>query len=595
MLAVLGPRIGAAEVASALVLYRLVYVVVPLIAAGLITAAQTLKLEAANRRAIGESRVVRAAEAVWREAAPMTFGLLTFAAGVVMLVSVATPDAASRLKLLSALAPAGLVDASHFLASLAGVVLLFLAFGVMGRLRRAYLSTLAALVAAALATLAKGFNYEEAIFLVAVAGLLFLSRSAFYRTTTVRSAPLSPGAVAGILVALAAAAWLGLFAHQHVAYRDELWWTFVTDQTAPRFLRASVGAAALTVALIAWRLTSPRPVAAALPTSAELDLAAVALEHAEGATLDANLVFMGDKSLMFSPSGQSFIQYASRGGAWIAMGEPVGPRAERNTMIWAFRDLADRHGVHPVFYAVERDSVADFVDCGLVASKIGETAVVELADFSLEGSRRASLRQAYNRGQREGVVFEIAPSEAFDALEPQLRAVSDQWLAIHHGEEKSFSLGRFDPAYLRRFPTALMRVGEEVVAFANLWRTPEGKSLSIDLMRYGAGAPKNIMDMLFVHLRLWGKGEGYAEFNLGMAPLSGLDPHRLARAVTRLGALVYAEGGEVYGFEGLRTFKNKFGPRWDATYIAAPSGWMLASALGDVALLSSGGLKGLLK
>lgn len=590
MLAVLGPRVGAANVAGALLLYRMVYVIGPLLVAGLVSAVRTTDL-----KALAEHRGVRAAESVWRGAAPMIFGLLTFAAGVVMLVSVATPDAASRLRLLSALAPEALVDASHFLASLAGVVLLFLAFGVMGRIRRAYLGTLAMLIAAALATLAKGFNYEEASFLGLVAVLLFLSREAFYRQTSFRSLPLSPGALASIGLALAAAAWLGFFAHQHVAYRDELWWTFVTDQTAPRFLRASVGAAALALALIVWRLTSPAPAAAAAPSAAEIEAAALALPGAEGATPDANLVFMGDKSLLFSESRQSFVQYATRGNTWVAMGEPVGPRAERAAMIWAYREMCDRHGAQPVFYAVRRDSVADFVDCGLVATKIGENAIVELTDFSLEGSRRASLRQAVNRGQRDGLTFEVAPPEEFEALEPQLRAVSDHWLEIHHGEEKSFSLGRFDPAYLRHFPTAVMKREGQVVAFANIWRTPEGKTIAIDLMRYGEGAPKGVMDMLFTHIMLWGKEQGFAEFDMGMAPLAGLDTHRLARTITRLGALVYEEGGELYGFEGLRAFKNKFGPRWDASYIAAPSGWMLASALGDVALLSSGGLRGLLK
>lgn len=590
MLAVLGPQVGTANVAGALLLYRLTYVGGPLLIAGVVSALPDAKLPA-----LAEHRAVRAAEGVWRGAAPMVFGVLTFASGLVMLISAATPDATARLRLLTALAPEGLVDASHFLASLAGVVLLFLAFGVMGRLRRAYLAALAALIAAAVATLAKGLNYEEAVFLGVVALLLFLSRAAFYRQSSFRASPLSPGAMGGVLLALAAAAWLGFFAHQHVAYSDELWWTFVTDQTAPRFLRASVGVAALTVALIVWRLTSPTPKASATPTPAELAAAVVAFEGGEGATPDANLAFMGDKALLFSESGKSFVQYAARGGAWIAMGEPVGPRAERAAMIWAYRDLCDRHGAQPVFYAVRRDSVADFIDCGLVASKIGEVAIVELTEFGLEGSHRASLRQAYNRGQREGVTFEVAPQEQFDALESELRAISDQWLAIHHGEEKSFSLGRFDAAYLRHFPTALIRVNGVIVAFANVWRTPEGKTVSIDLMRYGTGAPKNVMDMLFVHLMLWGKENGFAEFDMGMAPLAGLDTHRLARAVTRLGALVYAEGGEVYGFEGLRAFKNKFGPRWDATYIAAPSGWMLASALGDVALLSSGGLRGLLR
>ena len=161
--------------------------------------------------------------------------------------------------------------------------------------------------------------------------------------------------------------------------------------------------------------------------------------------------------------------------------------------------------------------------------------------------------------------------------------------------EKGFSLGRFDEAYLRRFPTAVLKVEDRIVAFANLWRTPDGRTLSIDLMRYGTDAPRSSMDLLFLHLIAWGRDNGFVAFDLGMAPLSGLEARRQSPLVTRIGGFVYAEGGGLYGFEGLRAFKEKFVPRWEAVYIAAPTGWMLGPALADAALLSSGGLLGALR
>lgn len=582
VLAVLGPRLGPAPVAAALLLYRAVYVIGPLLAAAIVGA--TLSV---SRRAFAQ------VQSAWEGIAPPLFAALTFLAGVVMLVSVATPDAGHRLALLSPLAPAGLVDTSHFVASLAAVVLLFLAFGIASRVRRAYLATVGVLLLAALATLLKGLNIEEAAFLAVCAVLLLVSGKAFYRGGGVLGARISPIGAVAIAVALAGAGWLGLFAYQHVEYRDDLWWTVVTDEGAPRFLRASVGVAVLALALLLWRFTRPGPVVQPLPDTATLDRAAAVIATAEDATPDANLALLGDKHLLFSESGESFVQYGMRGSSWVAMGDPVGPRAERGAMIWAFRELCDRHGAAPSFYAVRRDSLGDYIDCGLAASKIGETAVVDTAGFSLEGSHRAALRQAYNRSQREGVSFEVIAPEDFDTVVENLRAVSDAWLGIHHGEEKGFSLGRFDAGYLRRFPTAVLRREGRIVAFANLWRT--GRTLSIDLMRYGEGAPKGTMDMLFVHLILYARDQGYGAFELGMAPLSGLDGHRLAPTLTRLGAFVYAEGGGLYGFEGLRTFKEKFAPRWEPVYLAAPGGVLLGRALADAALLSSGGLLGLLK
>ena len=589
IIAALGPRVGTADVVGALLLYRLVYVVGPLLLAGGLTVLIGVRSHA---RSAAGGRAMQAGEAVWREVAPPLFGLLTFVAGVVTLLSVATPDGAARLTMLARLAPEGLINLSHFAASLAGVVLLFLAFGLLGRLRRAWWATLITLTTAAFACLLKGLGFQEFLFLATVAGLLAASRGAFHRDAGLRSTPMSPGSIAAVLVVLAAAGWLGLFAYQHVVYRDDLWWTFLTEQNAPRFLRAAVGAAALAVLIFAWRLTRPAAAETLTPTAADLDHVYAIMETADQASPEANLAFLGDKSLMFSESGRSFVQYGVRGRAFVAMGEPVGPADDRKAAIWAFRELCDRHGARTVFYSVSRDSLPDFIDCGLVASKIGETAIVELENFTLEGPVRAPLRHAVNRGQRDGAEFAIVPPEGFDAIADALQSVSDAWLGAHHGVEKGFSLGRFDRDYLRRFPTAVLRKDGAIVAFANLWCTPDGHTVSIDLMRYGAGAPKNSMELLFIHLMLWGKDHGFKAFDLGMAPLSGLDSHRLAPSVARLGSFVYAEGGGLYGFEGLRAFKQKFNPRWDPVYIAAPTGWMLGPALADAALLSSGGLLG---
>ncbi|WP_339930058.1 bifunctional lysylphosphatidylglycerol flippase/synthetase MprF [uncultured Brevundimonas sp.] len=592
IIAALGPRIGTADVVGALLLYRLIYVIGPLLLAGGLTV--LIGLRAHGRSAAG-GRAMQAGEAVWREVAPPLFGLLTFVAGVVTLLSVATPDGAARLTLLARLAPEGLINSSHFAASLAGVVLLFLAFGLLGRLRKAWWATLFALITAAFACLLKGLGFQEFLFLATVVGLLAMSRGAFHRDAGLRATPMSPGSIAAVLVVLVAAGGLGLFAYQNVVYRDDLWWTFLTEQNAPRFLRAAVGAAALAVLIFAWRLTRPAAAETRRPTAADMERVYAIMETADQASPEANLAFLGDKSLMFSESGRSFVQYGVRGRAFVAMGEPVGPSVERKAAIWAFRELCDRHGARTVFYSVSRDSLPDFIDCGLVASKIGETAIVDLENFSLEGPVRAPLRHAVNRGQRDGAEFAIVPPEGFDAIADELQSVSDAWLGIHHGVEKGFSLGRFDRDYLRRFPTAVLRKDGAIVAFANLWCTPDGHTVSIDLMRYGAGAPKNSMELLFIHLMLWGRDRGFKAFDMGMAPLSGLDSHRLAPSVARLGSFVYAEGGSLYGFEGLRAFKQKFNPRWDPVYIAAPTGWMLGPALADAALLSSGGLLGALR
>jgi phosphatidylglycerol lysyltransferase len=115
----------------------------------------------------------------------------------------------------------------------------------------------------------------------------------------------------------------------------------------------------------------------------------------------------------------------------------------------------------------------------------------------------------------------------------------------------------------------------------------------MDLMRYGSEAPKNVMDFLFVELFEWGRAEGYRAFNFGMAPLAGLMGRPLAPLMSRLGRLLFERGEDIYNFQGVRRYKDKYDPVWQPRYIAGPRRWDIPILLADVGLLSSGGVSGL--
>ena len=140
-----------------------------------------------------------------------------------------------------------------------------------------------------------------------------------------------------------------------------------------------------------------------------------------------------------------------------------------------------------------------------------------------------------------------------------------------------------------------MRRGERIVAFANLWRSGDGRELSIDLMRHAPEAPNVVMDALFVELMLYGRAEGYLWFHLGAAPLAGLADHPLASTWNRIGTFIYRRGDEFFNFEGLRAYKEKFVPVWTPQYLACRGGLTLPQALLDAATLISGNPVGMLK
>ena len=103
------------------------------------------------------------------------------------------------------------------------------------------------------------------------------------------------------------------------------------------------------------------------------------------------------------------------------------------------------------------------------------------------------------------------------------------------------------------------------------------------------------MDFLIVQLIEWGRAQGYAWFNLGMAPLAGLEARPLATAWSRVASALFRHGESLYNFQGVRQWKNKFDPVWRPRYLASPGGLSLPSVLRDVTALVAGGVRGVFK
>ena len=582
----LRPFAPASALLGALIAFRAVYYLLPLFCAMLLLSAHELL-----RRREGLRRAASFLDRwVWG-LVPHIFTVLVFLAGAVLLFSGATPAAPARLAWLSRILPLSVVETSHFLGSVAGTLLLFLAWGLRKRLDAAYGTTVVLLIAGIFFSLLKGVDFEEAVILAAVLGSLLTCRKYFYRKTSFVDERFSPGWLALIVLVLGTSFWLGFFAFRHVEYSDSLWWRFGFTREAPRFLRAAVGSGMTALLVSVFYLLRPaRPERAA--SGREEFLKAAALTEERAASVNANLALLGDKLFLFSESGKSFLMYGVAGRSWVALGEGVGEEEERPELAWRFGELCDRHGGWPVFYEVPKDHVYLYVDLGLSLLKLGEEARVPLQDFTLEGGANKDLRYAISRLEREGCSFEVAPRGEVPGLLPELRSVSDDWLKGKNTREKGFSLGFFDEEYLSHFPAALVRKGGRVIAFANLWTVPGKEELSADLMRHSDEAPPGIMDYLFAKLMLWGQEQGYARFSLGMAPLSGLENRALAPLWNKLGAFLYLHGEHFYNFQGLREYKEKFRPEWSPKYIASPGGIALPMVLTNVAALISGGIRG---
>jgi phosphatidylglycerol lysyltransferase len=526
--------------------------------------------------------------------APGALALLTAGAGVMLLASGATPSDPDRFMWLARHVPILLIEVSHFLSSILGVILVLLAFGLSRRLDAAWGATAGCLFAAAILALCKGFDWEEAVILTVLLGLLIPCHEAFPRRARLSRLEITPGWMLSALAALGGVGLAGWWSFQNLDYTNLSVLKVMGDQDAERAIRATVGAAVVLLAVGVWRLlATPATPPVVGETDPEYPRIKSILAAAECAEPWCNLALRGDKRFLFSETCQTFLMFGVRGRSWIALGPPIGRRDERLELLWRFRELADAHAARPCFYGVGPEDLPDLVELGFTLQKVGETAAVPLDSFSLDGRRKGNLRRSWRKTGEEGACFEVVQGCEALALAPELRRVSDEWLANHAGGEKSFSMGGFEEPYIWEFPFALVRVGGKVLAFATLWTTAQRTAFSIDLMRYANDAPKDVMDFLFVELLHWGREQGYVAFEFGMAPLAGLEDRPLAPMLSRVGNLLFERGEEIYNFRGVRRFKDKYDPVWLPRYIAATSKWAMPILLADIGLLTSGGVSGL--
>jgi phosphatidylglycerol lysyltransferase len=566
--------------------YRCVYYLIPFALAIVLFAG----FEVLQRRRV----IARAGSLIGQwlpEIVPRFFSVATLAAGALLLVSGATPAEPTRLALLGLVLPEPVVELSHLLGSVVGVGLLLLARAVQQRVDAGYVLTLALLFGGAGLSLLKGLDWEEASVLLVMGAALAPCRRFFYRRSSLFAQSFTSAWSLGIAGILLGTVYVVLLANRNVEYSGDLWWQFELEGDAPRSLRALAGGGLLLSAFALARLL--RPARPEPPPFETVPLGAIAKIVDASTAACAHLALLGDKRLLLHESGCGFVMYGVQRRSWISMGDPVGPPEVRRELAWRFFELADQHGGLVAFYQVRPDDLPVYLDLGLDLRKLGESARVELANFSLAGGHRKGLRAAYNKLQKLGYTLDVVSPSAVPPLLPRLREISDEWLSDKNTREKRFSLGWFSPTYLSQTPLALVRHEDRIVAFANLWAPDPRDELSVDLMRYATDAPSGVMDFLFIEILNWGRAQGYQWCDLGMAPLSGFERHRLAPLWSRMGGMLFDNGEQFYNFQGLRSFKDKFDPIWEPRYLAAPGGLALAGLLTDVAALISGGVTGI--
>jgi phosphatidylglycerol lysyltransferase len=569
--------IATPVLAGALLAYRLTYYLIPfVIAVGAVGAREVW-----NKRHWAQITVDGTARA-WSAIAPRLAGMSALAGGFVLMLSANSPMASARRELLEKFVPLPFVEASHFLSSIVGAIMIIVANGLLRRVHAAWWIAVLLAGGGVIFSLLKGFDWEEALVLCVFLGALLPFRSKFYRHAGIWTRRFTPQWWALIVSIVGLTMWFGFYTSRHVGYESDLWWQYSFENDTARLLRGMAGSAfiLLFVALTQW--LRPAPPRMRTP---EPDFEKITAMVASTSRCSSALALVGDKRFLFNYDQSAFLMYGDQGRTRVALADPVGDEEKYEGLYWRFAEQAQDEGMRVAFYQVGAAMIPTCVEMGLRVFKLGEEAMVPLASFDLASPGLKKFRKVINRMEREGWLFQIWQPAEVTARIGELRAISDAWLAHHQASEKGFSLGRFDDGYLCRLPVAVIIVHGTVVAFGNVWPGNGKDELSTDLMRHLPDAPNGVMDCLFVQLMMWGKAQGYAWFDLGMAPLSGLEARQFSPLWNRIGGLIYERGESFYNFNGLRAWKSKFQPLWQPRYLALSKAWDLPAVILDITTL----------
>jgi lysyl-tRNA synthetase, class II len=467
--------------------------------------------------------------------------------GLVAIVSAVTPEMAGRYDFVQAVLPPGTPHAARIAALAFGLALIWLSRSLALRRRRAWELAVVAVIAVSLAHLAKGLDFEEALL-----GLILLVALIRYRSRfDVPGDPLQirPAVATGLALASATGAVFALEAGG-----------VESDRAAD-----ALTAVALLLGFCALQLWL-RPLSERVRQSAEERRQVRELIRLHGDDSLAFFALRRDKSWFFSPTRRSFLAYRVIGGAALVSNDPIGDAHEFPELLAEFQRVCHARGWRLALLSVREELLPVTRKLGLRAIKIGDEAVVQTAQFSLEGRAIRKVRQSVARLRRSGYRFRVVAAADVDpALRAQLEDVSASWRGA--SAERGFSMAMDDPY---REPDTLFAFAETdagVGGYLHLVPGAQERAYSLSAMRRRPETPNGLMEFLVVETIAWARERDVQELSLNFCVFTdvlGGPPRTPFHAVFRRGLRA---ADHVFQIERLLVFNRKFQPEWRPRYL----------------------------
>jgi len=487
---------------------------------------------------------------------PLLIAAAAFVVGLVNLASALTPNIAWRHHLLLQLEPVEAVPVFHTLAVPLSVTLVVVAFYLRARRHRAWQLALGLTLALGAVALLKGLDFEEAVLSWAAAALLWWGRDAFY----VRQRPLdgaSPPLLALGVVALGSASLLA-WNEATIELHDEFEWL-------PDVVGVVGGLAVVGLAFLVFRpLGPPRE----LPCS-EQRRAATELVRTHGHDTLAFFKLRQDAHYRFADGGRAFLGYRVANGVLLIAGDPVGDGAAFPGLMRDVCAFAEVRGLQVAALGATSSMLGIYRQAGLRALYLGDEAIVDTGQFSLEGRWIRKVRQSVSRAEGAGYTTELLDHEDLDqAALAELEHLSARWRA--GAPERGFAMAMDSLRAAHHVGTVVVVARDadgRIRAFLHFVPTYGRPAVSLSFMRRDRDTPNGLMEFVVVRAIELLRERGVEEVSLNFAAFARWIAYPGGRVERVLGHAI-SLANPFFQIESLQRFNAKFGPRWEPRYLA---------------------------
>ncbi len=503
--------------------------------------------------------------------------------GIINIISVLTPAVAERLTRVKHFLPVEAIYASNYLVMVAGLFLLVTAAFMLKGLRAAWWFALFLSIISVIGHLTKAIDFEEALIALVIISILISTRKEYYVKNNPRLK------LIGLQTSFLSVTFIILYGIIGFYFIDKKHFNFdfsfaqsviytlqnyflagnsdlvPVDGFARNFLASIQISGFLSLGFLVY--TFIRPYIFKSNVSEDEYNLARQLVKLNGCSYFDYFKTYSDKMFFFSANNKAFIAYRVSGNFAVALENPVAENIqEMKNCITEYDRFCYESGLKSIYYRVPELSIDHYLSLGKKKLLLGQTGIVDLSKFTLEGQARKSLRNSINKIKEKGLKATVHFPPIKDGVLQKIKSVNDEWLIDTKRDEIIFSQGMFVWDELKTQTIITIENAEEkVVAFLNIIPDFVKGEGTYDLIRKTKDAPGGVMDYLLVELFNFLKSQNYSTVNLGLAPMSGLDePQNFPEKSMKF---AYEKIKSFSHYKGLRDYKEKFSPQWQNEYL----------------------------